>query len=185
MTDLFNVAAIKTCTEAEGPGRRMAVWFQGCDIRCPGCCNPELQPLEARRILSLEDILRVASKAREEHGIEGVTYLGGEPTLQASLPALSRALRDMGLGVILFTGRLFEELDPDLVSFVDMVVDGRFVEDLPEESRNLVGSSNQRIVDVSGRYADSMGWFTETRGKRVEISFDEDGMLISGDVVIH
>src|SRR4029079_1756775 len=40
----FQVAQIVPVTEAEGPGRRFALWFQGCPLRCPGCCNPEMLP---------------------------------------------------------------------------------------------------------------------------------------------
>jgi len=40
----LQVAQIVPCTEAEGPGRRFALWFQGCPLRCPGCCNPEFIP---------------------------------------------------------------------------------------------------------------------------------------------
>ena len=182
MTELFNVAGIRTATRAEGPGLRMVVWFQGCDIRCPGCCNPGLQPLEPRRLMTTEDLLVAASEAKAL-GAEGVTLLGGEPTLQAGLPALCSALQGMGLGVILFTGRRFEDLDPELVGSVDLVVDGEFLEDQPDGARNLVGSRNQRIVDVSGRYAGSMGWFNEPRPLRVEVSVAGDELLISGDVL--
>ena len=41
---VLSVAQIVPCTEAEGPGRRFALWFQGCPLRCPGCCNPEMLP---------------------------------------------------------------------------------------------------------------------------------------------
>lgn len=50
----FNVASINTCTEAEGPYKRLCIWFQGCDIHCKGCCNPDYQPFEARHIMSLQ-----------------------------------------------------------------------------------------------------------------------------------
>ena len=81
----FNVALINTCTEAEGPFKRMAIWFQGCNIKCKECCNPELQEMKPAHIMTLEAILDIAKKSKIDNGIEGVTFLGGEPTLQSHL----------------------------------------------------------------------------------------------------
>lgn len=179
----YNVAEFKTCTWAEGPGRRAAIWFQGCDIRCEGCCNPGLQPFVRRHVMTLEEIVSACAEAVRRFGIEGVTLLGGEPTLQDVGP-LCAALHGMGLGVILFTGRRFEDLNPSAAGCADLVVDGPYVEELADGSRNLVGSSNQRIVDVSGRYADDLGWFEEERPPRVEASLDRASARITGDPVL-
>ena len=178
---LFNVASIKTCTMALGPGARMAIWFQGCDIRCEGCCNPELQPLVPRHVVGLSELLDVAADSKESLGIGGVTFIGGEPTMQKSLPELARGIRSLGLGVILFTGRKFSELDPELVGNVDMVIDGRFVSTDRDYDRNLIGSRNQRIVNVTDRYSDST-WFTERRCDFVEMDLDGDELVTNGSV---
>ena len=69
----FNVASINTCTEAEGPYKRLCIWFQGCNIHCPGCCNPDYQPFEARHIMSLEELMAVIKEAKTRFEIEGVT----------------------------------------------------------------------------------------------------------------
>lgn len=180
---MFNVAAIKRCTRSEGPHRRAAIWFQGCDIRCEGCCNPEFIPLVIRNRMHLSELLSVIDASASEFGIEGVTLLGGEPTLQSGIPSLCIGIRERGLGVILFTGRTYENLPREITENVDMVVDGRFEKDLPETSRNMIGSSNQRIIDVSGRYAGDISWFTGKREKRVEISLNGDLLDISGDYV--
>ena len=176
---LFNVASVKTRTEALGPGRRMAIWFQGCNLNCKGCCNPELQPLEPRHLVRLSEILRIASVAKEENGIEGVTLIGGEPTLQASLPALAEGLQSLGLGVIMFTGRLFSELDESLTRHLDTVIDGRFEIDNRDKVRNLVGSNNQRIINITNRYADD-DWFTKLRPDYAEIDLDGETVVSSG-----
>ena len=72
---LFNVASVKRRTMALGPGARMAIWFQGCDIGCEGCCNPELQPLVPRHLVGLSELLEVAADSKESLGIEGVTLM--------------------------------------------------------------------------------------------------------------
>ncbi len=177
---LFNIASVKLCTEALGPFKRMAIWFQGCDIRCPGCCNPELQPIVKRNIVSLEELVSIAVRSRDSYGIEGVTFIGGEPTIQGGLMELALSLRECGLGIILFTGREVEDLPEDLVSSVDLIIDGRYVCDDPERERSLIGSCNQRILDITGRYSKDLGWFTDSRRYFIEIDVEGDGFLTNG-----
>ena len=178
----FNVAQINLCTESEGPHKRLGIWFQGCTIGCPGCCNPELQVMKTAHIMSLIEILSIAKKSNEVNGIEGVTYLGGEPTLQKYLNELSQALHKEGLGVILFTGYKIEQLNEALVSSVDLIVDGQFVDSMIDEKRNLVGSTNQQFHHVTNRYIDNMDWFMEKRVLQVEVNVNSD-LLFTGDVV--
>src|SRR5262245_11797340 len=93
----LSVAQIVLCTEAEGPGRRFALWFQGCPLRCPGCCNPEMLPFEGGEKLSLGDLLQQIRTARDDQGIEGITLLGGEPLAHAEGAAtLAREVRQLG-----------------------------------------------------------------------------------------
>ena len=145
-------------TEAEGPGRRFALWVQGCQIRCPGCCNPHLFEREGGQDLS---VAAVTDRIREVRGsIEGVTFLGGEPFEQAGpLSRLARAAQGLGLSVMTFTGHLLEELrsrnDPEvdaLIEATDLLVDGPYVASLPERDRRWTGSTNQRFHFLSARY---------------------------------
>jgi anaerobic ribonucleoside-triphosphate reductase activating protein len=176
----FNVAAIHQCTEAEGPFKRMAVWFQGCDKHCPECCNPGYFPLKPAHILSLDALLEIAADAKRRFAIEGVTYLGGEPVLQAGLAELSQALRALDLGLILFTGRLYEALPAALIESVDMIIDGGFEKDNIDTERNLIGSKNQKMYFCSQRYKNCLDWFYIPRPKRVEIHIT-DALTINGD----
>src|SRR5579862_9150383 len=108
---VLQVAQTVACTEAEGPGRRFALWFQGCPLRCPGCCNPEMLPFEGGQPLSLGEILDQIRQAQDRDAIEGLTLLGGEPLAHARGAApLARAVREMGLSVMVFTGFLLEEI---------------------------------------------------------------------------
>ena len=134
----LQVAQIIPCTEAEGPGRRFALWFQGCPLRCPECCNPEFIP-----------------------------FAGGEPLAHApGAAALAAAARDRGLSVMVFTGYTLEEAralrEPDvdaLLAATDILVDGRYVRELPDMTRRWIGSTNQRVHFLSDRYrADDACW---------------------------
>lgn len=147
----FNVAAINKCTEVEGPYKRLTIWFQGCDILCKGCCNPEYQALEIRNLLSLEELIQIISDAKEKLGIEGVTYTGGEPTLQKNLPILTQFIKNLGLGVISFTGRKYEDV-ASVLKGCDAVFDGAYIESLCDGNRRLLGSSNQKVLCLTKRY---------------------------------
>jgi anaerobic ribonucleoside-triphosphate reductase activating protein len=155
----LRVAQIVPVTEAEGPGRRFALWFQGCPLRCPGCCNPEMLPFAGGQTMHLREVLRAIGKAVEE-GIEGITLLGGEPMAHAASAApLARLVQAWNLSVMVFTGFTLEELqenqDPavhELLAHTDILVDGPYRRELPEARRRWIGSANQRVFFLSSRY---------------------------------
>lgn len=180
----FNVAHINLCTEAEGPYRRMAIWFQGCSIGCVGCCNPELQEFKTAHIMTADELVDIAVRSRDDNSIEGVTFLGGEPTLQKNLSDLAYAFRQNGLGIILFTGYEISELSDELLANVDIIIDGKFDINKIDNVRNLVGSTNQRIYYLTERYSDATQWFENGREKRVEINLNlSSDLFVSGDVI--
>src|SRR5215212_65384 len=82
-TPTLQIAQVVPSTEAEGPGRRFAVWFQGCPLRCPGGCNPEFLPCHGGETRTLAELTTSLDRARVEEGIEGVSLLGGEPFAHA------------------------------------------------------------------------------------------------------
>src|SRR5947209_18482214 len=79
----MQIAQVVPCTEAEGPGKRFAVWFQGCPLRCAGCCNPEFVPFKGGHTNTLRDMAEWMQRAKEESGVEGIKLIGGEPTAHA------------------------------------------------------------------------------------------------------
>lgn len=157
---ILHLAQTVRCTEAEGPGRRFAIWFQGCPLRCPGCCNPEMLPFEGGEQIELQTLLSDIEAAASEDGVEGITLMGGEPFAHADAASeLSREVRQRGLSVMIFTGYTLEELrdrhEPAvdrLLSETDLLVDGPYRRELPENGRRWIGSSNQRIHFLTDRY---------------------------------
>ncbi len=164
---LIAVAQIIPCTEAEGPGRRFALWFQGCPLRCPGCCNPEMLPFAGGQTLSVSAVLEQVRQAVTEQAIEGITLLGGEPVAHAaSAVIMARETQLLGLTVMVFSGYTLEEIralrDPsvdDLLAHTDILVDGPYLREQPETQRRWIGSANQRIHFLTDRHqADDPCW---------------------------
>ena len=164
---VLQVAQVVPCTEAEGPGRRFALWFQGCPLRCPGCCNPEMLPFSGGTPCTLAAVLDQVNEAARTQGVEGITLLGGEPLAHAAgAAALARAVRTRGLTVMVFSGYTLAEArrlpDPavaDLLALTDILVDGPYLRDQPEARRRWIGSANQRVHFLTDRYrADDPRW---------------------------
>jgi anaerobic ribonucleoside-triphosphate reductase activating protein len=183
--DVLHIAQIVPCTEAEGPGRRFALWFQGCPMRCPGCCNPEMLPFHGGQVLTVADVVAQIRSALQQ-GIEGITLLGGEPVAHAAgAGALARQVRDLGLTVMMFSGYTMEEIRqmPDrdvgeLMGNVDILVDGPYVRELPETRRRWIGSANQRIYFLTDRYrANDPRWLLPNT---LEIRLDGSQVTVNG-----
>ena len=180
----LRVAQLVADTEAEGPGRRFALWVQGCPLRCPGCCNPEMLPPEGGATRSAAELAR---QVIETPGIEGLTLLGGEPFAQAAAcAALARAVRAAGLSVVTFTGYTLAELrardaEPSwagLLAATDLLVDGRYDRSRPERRRRWVGSANQELCFLSDRYRPDDPRLAAPN--TVELRLDGSGLLVNG-----
>jgi anaerobic ribonucleoside-triphosphate reductase activating protein len=163
-TNTLQIAQIIPCTEAEGPGKRFAVWFQGCPLRCSGCCNPEFLPFSGGETRTVSEVASAMLQARDAQGIEGITLLGGEPFAHAAgAAALAGIAREYGLSVMVFTGYTLEELQskPDaaeLLAATDILVDGPYLRDQPDSVRRWIGSTNQRIHFLTDRYQFDDQW---------------------------
>lgn len=181
----LNIASVRECTEAEGPGRRFALWCQGCLKRCPGCCNPEMQPLEKKHVVSTDDLIALIGESRDKWGIEGVSLIGGEPFLQAEgLAHVARECKLLGLTVLAFSGYTIDELRSmkdesveSLLSYSDILVDGPFDEQRIDDERGWVGSKNQSVLFLSNAYPQGVEFCSE---QSVEVLIEKDAILING-----
>ena len=178
----FNVALINTCTEVEGPFKRWCIWFQGCNRNCKGCCNKASQPLKPANIISLEDLLKIIRKSKIENKIEGITLSGGEPLLQTGLVKLLEEVKNLELGIILFTGYQLNEIEDNLKSQCDIIIDGYFDEQKIDNDRALVGSLNQNINYISDRYTNEKDWFYKKKNLIEEINVGND-IIFNGDKI--
>jgi anaerobic ribonucleoside-triphosphate reductase activating protein len=181
----LNLASWIPCTEVEGPGKRAALWVQGCDKRCVGCCNPGYLKIVKRDILSADAMIERLLAAHEAWDLEGVTFLGGEPFLQAQgLAVVAEGVSRARLSVMTFTGYTMQELHElslpgtqELLVWTDVLVDGPYESSRPDRRRNWVGSTNQRFHYLTDRYSASIEGADEPE-REVEWRIRDDGCLV-------
>ncbi len=169
-------------TEAEGPGKRFALWVQGCTLHCPGCCNPEMfAPDKGGRFVETAEL---AKTILSTPGIEGISVLGGEPFQQPqALAELCTLVREGGLSVMIYTGYTLAELkaqptSPALLAAADLLVDGRYDQTKPEKRRRWIGSSNQVMHFLTPRYSPDEPRFSTPN--TVELRFVNGQLTING-----
>ena len=180
------VAQFVACTEAEGPGKRFALWLQGCPLRCPECCNPEMLPFTGGQPWPVSKMADQIFLAAREQAIEGITLLGGEPFAHAgSAAGLCRLVQQQDLSVMIFSGYTLEEIrqnrEPavrELLSLTDILVDGPYMRELPESQRRWIGSQNQRIHFLTKRYqANDPRWL---RKNTLELRLIDGELTVNG-----
>ena len=143
-------------SRSNGPGNRAVIWVQGCSLDCPGCFNPEAHSLRKGKLVKTDQLFK---KIQEQgDAIEGITISGGEPLQQMRplLNLLGRVCKETNLSVLLFTGYSREEVgrmkeSAELLRCVDILIAGRY-DRTKKIGRNLLGSVNQTIHFLSGRY---------------------------------
>ena len=159
----MNYASIKNCDIANGPGVRVSLFVSGCTHRCPGCFNEiawDFNYGEPFTQKTIDDILKMLEPAH----IKGLTLLGGEPFEPENQPAILELLRQMkkkypDKSVWAFSGYLFDkdilagrlgprEITSEYLRYLDVLVDGPFVQAKKDLSLRFRGSSNQRLINV-------------------------------------
>jgi anaerobic ribonucleoside-triphosphate reductase activating protein len=184
---MLRVAAIAEDTCAEGPGRRWALWVQGCSLRCAGCCNPEMFDERRGQATAIDELAARIGEAHA-HGVEGVTFLGGEPFEQSvGLAALARHARGLALTVMVFSGYTLDELRArsgaaELLALTDLLVDGRFDRAQPEPrppvGRRWIGSANQVMHFLTAAYSPDDPRMRDDN--TIEIRLSKGGLRING-----
>ena len=138
---------------ANGPGCRVSLFVQGCTFNCPGCFNTVAKDFEGGKEFT-EDTMQLLLELAEPSHVSGLSILGGEPLHprnRTDVLTLARRFKEVypEKSIWLWTGFLIEEVFEDLAeSDIDVVVDGKFVEDLKDFRLKYRGSSNQRVINL-------------------------------------
>lgn len=159
----MNYAAIKNCDIANGPGVRVSLFVSGCTHRCPGCFNEVAWDFDYGEPFTEETVETILSMLRPAY-IRGLTLLGGEPFEPRNQEPIVRLLRRIKAempekSIWAFSGYLFDrdilsgrlgdwEITREYIRYLDVLVDGPFVEAKKNLSLRFRGSENQRLIDV-------------------------------------
>lgn len=174
------VARILYPVEVLGPGRRVGIWLCGCPRRCKGCSNPELWETDPRYKTTPEDVFEMISRVAIDNQIDGFTITGGDPMLQAKeLTVLIRLLCGISEDILVYTGYRIEELSPDALYGISVLIDGEYI----EERNNgcfLRGSDNQRIHVLNGAFAEKYASYCDGNKNEIQNFMTSDGVVSVG-----
>jgi anaerobic ribonucleoside-triphosphate reductase activating protein len=158
----MNVAGIKAVDIADGPGVRVSLFVSGCTHHCKGCFQPETWDFDYGEPYTAETGQKIIDLLQPQY-IRGLSLLGGEPfepENQAVLVTLLRRIRAElpGKDIWCYSGYTFEELTgasrarcdvtDEMLSLIDVLVDGEFIEAQRNLSLRFRGSENQRLLDL-------------------------------------
>lgn len=147
---------IKYNDVANGPGLRLSLFTSGCSHHCKGCFQPETWNFNNGEPFTSDVQKSIIEKSCSRY-IAGLSLLGGDPldNVDGILPLLKEYRDVFGntKTIWLWTGYLFEEVMNDesmskVLPFVDVIVDGEFIEEQKDITLKYMGSSNQRVIDV-------------------------------------
>ncbi len=159
----MNYGEIKNYDIANGEGVRVSLFVSGCTHHCKNCFNPETWNFDFGKPFTNETEDYIIECLRPDY-IDGLSLLGGEPfepqNQSVLLPFLRRVRQELPKKTVwCYTGYLYDndllsdsrarcECTDEMLSLIDVLVDGEFVQDLYDISLSFRGSSNQRIIDV-------------------------------------
>lgn len=135
----------------DGPGLRTVIFFQGCTHNCLNCQNPQTHDFNGGFDI---DINIVIEKVLNKKLQSGVTFSGGDPMSQAEqCTQIAKELKKHNINIWCYTGFTYDFLIQrpiynDFLQYIDVLVDGVFVDELKSYELKFRGSSNQRLIDV-------------------------------------
>ena len=138
-------------TMADGPGFRTAIYCAGCGHKCPGCHNPQSWSFQAGQWMDTDDLFEIV----RSDSMSNVSFSGGDPFYQVeAFTELARRIKtETDKTIWCWTGFTLEQIEASprlsqLLPYIDVLVDGPFIEELKDVSLKFRGSSNQRILKL-------------------------------------
>lgn len=135
----------------DGEGIRTVIWTQGCSHNCKGCHNPATHDFKGGFAVDVKEIIEDLSHLE---GQEGITFSGGDPLFQVeACTEIAKKTKELGLDIWCYTGFKFEDIVnipkfKKFLQYVDVLVDGKFIEEEKSLNLDFRGSRNQRVIDV-------------------------------------
>ena len=139
---------------ADGPGVRVSIFFQGCDFHCKNCFNPETWSWNCGEEFNDEVIEKILDLAKFDY-ITGLSILGGEPMHPNNIMGtlkLAKAFKTIypQKTIWAWSGYKYEDiLKPEVLKYLDVLVDGQYIDSKRDPRLKWCGSTNQRVIDVA------------------------------------
>jgi anaerobic ribonucleoside-triphosphate reductase activating protein len=134
-----------------GPGNRVGIWTQGCTKRCKGCMSGELQTFDQTKDIPVDLLISIIVSEARRNKCRGITISGGDPLEQSEqLYFLLKGLRSFFTDVLVYTGYTMDEINNSdslkrCLQYMDVLVDGRYIERENTGRSKIYGSNNQKI----------------------------------------
>ena len=174
------IARILYPVEVLGPGKRIGIWFSGCSHGCVGCSNPELWQQQETHKISIDDILALICQISDANPVDGFTITGGDPMEQSKeLSFLLKELKTISDDILVYTGFKIEELTEKQLENISVLIDGKYVEELNDNSL-LRGSSNQRIHILEESQKNKYEIYLNTETNKIQNFTTNDGIVSVG-----
>ena len=159
---MLYIAGIDPESVVDGEGWRYVVFVQGCKHACKNCHNPQTWEMNTGETFEVSELVSDIKASLEANIlIDGVTISGGDPFYQAKEVAeLCKQLHELDINIWAYTGFLYEQIIQDeqmrnILKYIDVLVDGPFIESKKTLDINYIGSTNQRIIDVQKTLVDN------------------------------
>jgi len=174
---MLNLHSIEPISEIYGPSKRFVIWTQGCSLNCKGCWNKETWSFKDNLLYSPDDLLDLILKYKNE--IEGITILGGEPLFQKEdlLKFVKLIKKKTNLTIMLYTGfekNEFTIKDKEIISYIDILIAGRYIDEERSIFLTWRGSQNQKIEFITNKYTEKD---IPKPSNMLEIDINEDGSV--------
>lgn len=136
-----------------GEGLRTVLWVSGCEHKCKNCHNPITWDENTGLLFDEKAKKEIFSYLDKEY-IKGITFSGGDPLYKSNLAeitALSKEIKNIykEKDIWLYTGYSWEDIKNfEIMEYIDILIDGKFIENLKNERLLWRGSSNQRVINV-------------------------------------
>lgn len=146
---------------SDGPGVRVSIFMQGCTFNCERCFNPETHDFNGGKEFNEETISRVLELCENEN-INGLSILGGEPMHPKNIEGTTKLAKEFkekfpNKNLWVWTGFLFDKdlKGKEVMKYIDVLVDGQYVDELRNPKLKYSGSSNQRVIDIQKSLAEN------------------------------
>lgn len=174
------IARILYPVKVLGPGNRVGIWFCGCSHRCKGCSNPELWEANDKYLITLNNTVKLIKSIAQKGKIDGFTLTGGDPFFQyEELTKLITELKNFSDDILVYTGYTMEELEGKSLKGISVLIDGRYIEELNDNSL-LKGSSNQRIHIMDSSQKEKYENYLNTFSNKIQNFVTKDGVVSVG-----